>query len=166
MIDSFTKAMSELGESILVYSLGLETNSGLAGGFLYKTARQRAKAELIERDAFLYHYKNRIPFIERIFLEKKDNSKLDIFAYKMASTDSSFYSYLVTDEDCSRGNRMCLLFGLGSHKIKNIAISKAIQEYASIALLHEKFPLWCDGLCKKNPNELVAQIFIIWPRGC
>ncbi len=62
---AFTKALCEFGEVIVARQLSLANRNGLAGGVFKRTAISRAKSELLERDAFLYHYAIRIPFTQR-----------------------------------------------------------------------------------------------------
>ncbi len=62
LLRSFLRALLELGEEILRVKMQLLSRSGLAGGVLFGPTWLRARGELVERDAFFYHYRNRIPF--------------------------------------------------------------------------------------------------------
>ena len=144
-IEAYIKAVAELGESLICSSLNFGNRSGIAAGLLTSQAIVRAKSELIERDAFLYHYRNAIPFTAVKEIDDNDG----LLAFQMQSAEKNYYSYLVTDVKCSTGASECLLFGTGCHPSEKIAIEKAVQEYVSIALNHELKPEWCNG----NSNE-------------
>lgn len=152
LFEAYLKALSELGENIILDSSALMSRCGIAGGLFESQAIIRAKAELLERDSFFYHYRNKVPFYDTFTLFK-DGIELCIF--QLQSSDPHFYSYLATDKDCTLGKSSCLLFGTSAHPDKNVAIEKAIQEYSAIRLNHILQPERCESLFK-NPDKIAT----------
>lgn len=148
--EAFIKAFVEFGEAYLVKSLNLKDRNGLAGGLFVSTAKSRAMAELVERDAFLYHYRNDIPFKLYKIITIQDNvkTKKEIFIYEMNNCSPDFYTFMATDQSCAEGNNPCLLIGLGGHQQKQTAVSKSISEYHAMILDHQLRPNWCFDLEK------------------
>jgi hypothetical protein len=152
MLDAFIKAIVELGEVYIVRQLGLQDRNGLSGGLLTSTAEFRAKAELIERDAFLYHYRNQLSFHPAPLVIPTIDVQRKILVYEMQNTEDGFYSYLATDSNCAIGQSPCLLIGLGAHSDRDIAISKAVGEYSTMHLDHILRPNWC-GILEKDRTK-------------
>lgn len=145
---AFIKALVELGESYLVRELKLPHRCGLAGAFFLDQATLRAKAELIERDSFLYHYRNHVPFSRLIEVVSIKEACKGLYLYQMVSADPFFNAVFATDENGVNGVGPCLLMGLGSHPKLAVAKAKAKQEYLVMALDHKQRPGWCEELFK------------------
>lgn len=144
--DSFIKALVELGEIYLVREFGLKDRSGLSGGLMSSTAMFRAKAELMERDAFLYHYRNRIPFNPNPKVINTIDENRKVLIYELNNCSRDFYSCLATDNLCAEGKNPCLLIGLGAHSNRETAMKKAFGEYSTMFLDHLIRPNWCKEL--------------------
>lgn len=127
---TFIKALSELGEGIICFKMNLANRSGLAGGLLRANAIQRAKAELLERDAFLNHYRNLIPF-------KQSKAEGDRIICELASSDPEFKVFLIVNADYLSSDDTCLIFGMGCDLTIPEAKSKALREYTSMVLSHK-----------------------------
>lgn len=151
MIQVYIKAVSELGECLLRERMNLHTRSGIAGGFLTSNAVMRAKAELLERDAFFYHYRGRFPFLSKETLTIKGN---EIHLCKMATQDKSYHSYIAFHADYLNGKCPCLIFGTGTHLDATLARERALDEFSSLFMNHEHFPEWCPGLNGKRMDEV------------
>lgn len=131
---TYIRALSECGENIISRKLGLENRSGLAGGLLLGNCIQRAKAELIERDAFLYHYIHLIPFKKVSF--EKDEVFLKCF---LQSVDPSYKVTLIFNQSYLTDPDTCLLLGAGCGATEKIAFKKALAEYSGMLLNHKIF---------------------------
>ncbi len=145
---AYTKALVEMGEIIITRNFNFPDRSGIAGGLFYATAAERAKAELIERDSFLFHYRNKIPF-NKCFLKLNTTTGVT-YLYQLSARSSKHHVVLATTEDCANGNNDCLLLGMGGHKNMNTAKEKAIGELECMKLDHKMRPGWC----KKIENNL------------
>ncbi len=154
-VEAFIKAIVELGEILIVRHEKMIDRNGLAGGIFKKTIIDRAKSELLERDAFLYHYRNKVPFISMKVVNTNRHG-VDVIVFKMASSDKNYSCYLASDKKCAEGNHSCLLIGLGAHRNEKIAIEKAIGEYFIMHRDHEMRPGWCEKI-EKN-REQVSRI--------
>lgn len=129
--EAFLRALSELGETLILQRCGFQSRCGIAGGLSKSGAIQRAKSELIERDAFLYHYRSGAPFSTCQKLTE------DIVAFDMeVPVNESLTAILVTDEASARGANRCLWFGTSAARSRTVAIEKALQEYLSIRANH------------------------------
>lgn len=159
LTSAFTKALIEMGEVYILKSQGFKDRSGIAGGLFSKSITTRAQAELLERDAFLFHYRNKISF------EKSDQfahpfwTKEYIVVFRLMSASNRFHSFLATDSKCADGNHQCLLLGLGAHTDIESAKNKAIGEYATMLMDHRQRPDWCKrlaldpGLSTRQPDH-------------
>lgn len=146
---SFLKALLEYGECLICLKRNWTNRSGIAGGIFLGTSVNRAQFELIERDAFLFHYRNEVPFapLKAIHL-KVDFPQLLIF--EMNSADPRFFSILATDRVSAGQNPIaphCLIFGTATHLNRSAAIRKAIEEYSALRYNHLVDPEFC-GSCK------------------
>jgi hypothetical protein len=147
---SFLKGLVELGEVWLVRKHSLQDRSGIAGGIFRRQASFRAKAELIERDSFLFHYRNRHPFARKIKEVRQTVDAPGIVVFEMDSSDPKFTSVFATNTMCAMQGADCLLMGLGAHSDPNVAIQKAIQEYSIMAMDHVRRPGWCARLSQDS----------------
>lgn len=133
---AYIKALCELGENIICRRDNIQNRSGIAGGFFKANSFCRAKAELIERDAFLYHYRNMIPFK---FLKRSNGYD----AYQLISIDPCYHVTLVMNSDYVGDNENCLKLGMGCEKDISDSIEKAHNEYSGMYLNHKIFSK-CD----------------------
>ncbi len=133
ILDAYIKGLSELGESIIGRGLSLHCRSGLAGGLFYKTAIQRAKEELFERDAFFFHYRSLTPFVE----VREDGP---LYLVQLTSAIPNLHIVMAFNKDYFTGGY--LNFGMGCSYAKEEAIQKAIAEYNVLDLNHKIFPNW------------------------
>lgn len=151
---AYLKALSELNERYAFYSSESENSSGFASGVIKKRVQLRAKAEIIERDAFLFHYQEKTPWS----LHKTEGN---IILYKLNSAESKFITFLATDTATSNGLENCLIFGCGTDLKENEknAEFKAVSEYNSLKQNHLKNPNFCElaSLSKKEDYTTVDQ---------
>jgi hypothetical protein len=129
------KANFELGEAIIAKEHNILLRSGLAGGFFKKNIVERAKAELIERDAFLFHYHSKIPFNKIGMIDiLRHRTKYTFNIYEMSSASDRYFSCLVSPGIESLNGRKYIHFGTASglKSIQYSTISKAIEEYFSL----------------------------------
>lgn len=145
-VEAYVKAIAELGEVALCDRDSLPDRSGIAAGFIEKNAVVRAKSELIERDAFLFHYRTGTPFLRRE--PALDASEAVLF--EMSSADLGYVSLLAVDRASLEGRRDCILLGLGCHPDRGVAASKAIGELACATLDHAMRPGWCKDIYEGN----------------
>jgi hypothetical protein len=156
ILEAFLKALVELGESFIMYRDNFPDRSGIAGGLTEKNTILRAKSELLERDSFLFHYQNKIPFLSQ---EKVKVNEDELIKFELATIDPEFSTIFITNHACALGQNKCLLSGTGSHLSKKIATQKAIEEYSTMKMIHEKYPKWCDGLESVSCSEISAPDF-------
>ncbi len=140
LLAAYLKALGEFGEGLICLREDHNNRSGLAAGLLFSPAVDRAKAELIERDAFLFHYRQVLPFLERRALS---NSNV---AYRMATALPDWHGFLVTDGACASGKNPCLLFGTAADRSEKLALQRAHHEYQTIARVHALRPTRCAEL--------------------
>lgn len=152
-VEAFLKSVLELGEVIHCQEAGVSNRSGMAGGLLLGAAIERARSELIERDAFLHHYRGGIPLQGAEFIIAREGvppGRGEIMVFLMSPAVPGVRCVLVTDELSVMGAEGCIWFGLGSHPDFAVAVQKALGEYASMMLDHELRPGWCarvfDGI--------------------
>jgi hypothetical protein len=151
--EAFIKALVEVGENIIVRRDSLKDRGGIAGGFLGFLATERAKNELCERDAFLFHYRNVTPFLSREeFLFKINGPKIIIF--EMRSRVAGYRAFLATSEECSLGTGDCILLGFGSDSDPEVAKQKATNEFSTMFFDHARRPGWCAEL-EKGKREIL-----------
>jgi hypothetical protein len=148
---AFLKAIVELGENFIFKFEGLADRNGIAGGLFRDAAKQRAVNELVERDAFLYHYRGKIPFIAIERIASKDHGSILLFT--MASPVPQIKCYLATDEKCAKGDFPCILLGLGAHGDPLVARAKALDEYSTMYYDHLYRPGWCEFL-ECSPSKI------------
>lgn len=139
LYNTFLKALCELGENIITSNLGLNNRSGVAGGLILNNCIDRAKAELIERDAFLYHYRNLIPF------RKSDSKTVDEMRFELNSVDPSFSVNLVMNREYLEKKDSCLILGVAGNKDALCSSERAYCEYSSMYLNHKEF-INCSNL--------------------
>lgn len=140
---TFIKALSEVGESIICHNNNFSHRSGFAGGLLLRNAIHRAKAELIERDAFLYHYRNLIPFLSAERIDDK-------IIYELKSAEPKFKVVMVIKADYLVSDNNCLIFGMGSDDTIENAKARALREYSAMYLNHQLY----DGCGDKFMESL------------
>lgn len=145
---SYIRALVELGENIIFKTHGLEDRGGLSGGFLLSGAVKRAKFELIERDAFLFHYRTVTPFLSRA-----SDPQVGALLFEMRSSVPGVHCFFATTPECAEGHHPCLLLGLGAHEEAAQARKKALGELATMKMDHELRPGWCAAL-EANPDRI------------
>lgn len=145
---SYIRAVVELGENIIFKTKRLEDRGGLSGGFLFSEAIQRGKYELIERDSFLYHYRERAPFLSR-----RASQEGDALLFEMKSKVPGVHCFFATTRECANGQNPCLLLGLGAHKDPSQAQRKALGELSTMQLDHDLRPGWCEALAA-SPEKI------------
>lgn len=136
-LEAYMKAVVELGEAALCDGTSVPNRTGVAGGLVVENAVLRAKAELMERDAFLFHYRNRVPFVTR----EPAGSRAELF--EMSSPQDGIHCFIALDKACVEGTADCILMGLGCHADRGAAAEKAIGELACMVLDHSMRPGWC-----------------------
>lgn len=146
LVSAFTKALVEMGEAFVLRAHGLTDRSGVAGGIFPKAIGLRAQSELLERDAFLFHYRNRISFEKFAELAHPFWPEENVLVFKLKSASEGFHCFLATDTKCANGRNQCLLLGLGAHTDIETAKNKAIGEYATMLMDHKQRPDWCKHL--------------------
>lgn len=151
-MEAYAKALSEMGELLIIEAEKLYSRCGIAGSFFMSRSISRAKCELLERDAFFFHYRNRLPFSA----EPRELSEKGLLAYELSTADPTLRTFLVTDRMCASGQSECLLFGCATNEAAETAIEKAIQEYSAIYLNHQRHPDRCKLLA--NSSEKIPVI--------
>lgn len=143
---AFIRSIVESGEVLIAKQKLLNNRSGLAGGIFLKQTIQRAAAELIERDAFLFHYRSGTP--GRII--EKDPSEDLICLLELSTASKDFYVVMATTKNCAFEDPECLLIGLGCSRNLKQAKKKAIEELKSVILDHQIRPGYCKGVFEKK----------------
>ena len=126
---AWIKALMELGEALIVKRSELQSRAGLAGGFTTRAATARAKAECIERDAFLHHYQSGEPAQYLETVPMGDGITLDLF--RLASALPGFETCLVWDRRFSNSDSKGLSFGTAAGSTLQQAKSEALREWAA-----------------------------------
>lgn len=122
-LSAFLRALSEVGEDALRRRRRIGYRCGMAGGLFLGQALRRARAERIEHDAFLYHYRERIPF--RYLGDFKG-----LRAYELSSASAQVRVALVTRLSYARlVGRDCVHFGIGGDADLKCALEKAAREH-------------------------------------
>lgn len=132
---AFLKSFVELGEVFVAREKKLNNRSGVAGGLFYRTALERAKEELLERDAFLFHYRTGTPF-------RKVERQGDLILAELISSDEAKKIIMAFNQDYFEGSY--LKFGMGCSDNFGEAVVKAISEYKVLELNHAIFPKWFE----------------------
>lgn len=144
--EAYLKSAIELGEVLCSRQNGISTRNGMAGGLLLHSAIERARAELLERDAFLFHYRKGVPFrSSEIWREgiPGASGRGRIMVFELSSAVGGLRCVLATDEASIGGDEGCLWFGLAAHPDREAAARKAVGEYACMNLDHALRPGWC-----------------------
>lgn len=144
LADGFLKAMIELGELQICRQFSLKNREGLAGGLFKKTALERAKCELIERDAFLFHFCNGIPFIELPYQDR------EIVLYQLLSATPKRNVILATLKQNQEGKADCVQLGLGCSQDIQIAINKSLSELERLRYQHLYHLDFCEDSHQSN----------------
>jgi len=126
---AWIKALMELSEALIAKRSGFQSRVGLAGGLTVATATQRAKAECIERDAFLYHYQSRAAAQYMGDLAPEVGVHLEV--YRLASAFQEFEICLVWDRRFSLEGSRGLSFGTAAGLTFSQAKNEAIREWSS-----------------------------------
>lgn len=142
-IQAFTKAISELGESVIGVIRNLPHRSGLAGGLCASPTVERAKAELVERDAFFYHYRAMVPFTGCTEIQTPIGTLL---RYQLSSTLKGYHVVLITDPSSAQATGHCLRFTTAANECLREATHKAVAEYTHIHLMHVLAPERCKPI--------------------
>lgn len=145
-LEAYLKAVVELGETALCVGASVPNRSGMAGGLIAANALHRAKAELVERDAFLFHYRGRVPFLSR---ELADSGA---WLFEMSSPRAGDHCFIALDQACVEGTAECVLLGLGCHDDRRTAAEKALGELAGMTLDHAMRPGWCRAVYEGTSN--------------
>lgn len=152
-LEAYVKAVAELGEVALCDGTSLPNRTGVAGGLISANAVLRAKAELLERDAFLFHYRNRVPFL------KREPASSDSCLFEMSSAQDRYYCFIALDKAGAEGRAECILMGLGSHVDRRTAADKALGELACAALDHSMRPGMCRDIYEgKSPPARLTDL--------
>lgn len=147
--EAYLKSVIELGEVLCSNKNGIANRNGMAGGLMLRSAMERAKAELIERDAFLFHYRQGVPLKgPEIWPEtiRGASSRGRVLVFEMSSAVHGTHCVMATDEASVSGDEGCLWFGLAAHPDREAASWKAMGEYACMNLDHAMRPGWCAGV--------------------
>ena len=128
LLRAFLRALLEVGEEILRVKWQLDSRSGLAGGVLVGPTWLRARGELVERDAFFYHYRNRIPF-RKVGVRRIDNVMLDV--YQLESADPEIAVAFVIAQSWSEASSF-LHFATAASVDLDSASLRASKEYLSL----------------------------------
>lgn len=152
-LSSNIKAIAEIGEIIICKTRGYSTRAGIAGGFIKNEAINRAKSELLEHDAFLYHYRNKVPFTLK---RKIKNHLTEILIYQLLTKSSKHTTILATDPKSISDKSSCIMFSTATHENEDFAIEKAISQYCQIYLNHSKWPTQCQDMStgKTKPRNI------------
>jgi len=151
LFEATIKAFAEFGESEICKGLGIKSRSGMAGGIIRSMAIKRAKAELIERDAFFFHYRNRVPFIKQATCHAQCEGKsLELLLFELSTAHSDFSTYLCTLPSCADGSSECFIFGMGTSSQENEAKARSIDEFVDLYMNHQLNPLWCRSLADNS----------------
>jgi hypothetical protein len=118
----------ELGEEIVRVKWQLSSRSGLAGGVLKGPTWFRARGELVERDAFFYHYRNRIPF-HRAGVRRLDGVVLDV--YELESAEPNLKVALVMAQTVEEEEGFLHFATASSFDIESASL-RAAREYLSL----------------------------------
>jgi hypothetical protein len=141
------RAVVEAGESRIA-SGKYNNRAGIAGGFFKRSTINRAIGELIEKDAFLFHFRQQIPgkLIER-------NDVLQLVSIQLSAARSDYNVVLSTTTDCAFGNPSCIILGLGVSRTSLIeARKKSEQEVWSMLRDHEIRKNWCSSVPGDSSN--------------
>jgi hypothetical protein len=136
-LEAYLKAVVELGEVALCDGASLLNRTGVAGGLVLANAVDRAKAELTERDAFLFHYRGQVPFVRR------ESAGSGACLFEMFSPLTGAYCFIALDQAFVDGAADCILMGLGCHFDRATAGEKALGELSGMVLDHSLRPDWC-----------------------
>ena len=145
---AWIKALMELSEALIARGSGLQSRVGLAGGLCDASAIARAKAECIERDAFLYHYQSgeSAQYVGNVASEVG----IHLEVYRLASAFHGFETCLVWDRQYSTSGSGGLSFGTSAASDFSLAKSEAIREWASTRDVLMKRAL---DLCRMDSDE-------------
>lgn len=126
---AYFKAVCELGENLISNDVGLTNRNGLAGGLIWKNTLLRARAELLERDSFIFHYRNRLA--GKILTDNKEYILL-----KLSSSDPRFHVVMTVGKDYLNFAHTCLCVGLAASMDLEEATRKSLNEYNGMRLNH------------------------------
>lgn len=125
---AFLKALLELGESAIRIRHRLKSRSGMAGGLFQFQTIQRAKAELIERDAFLYHYRVGAP-IESLPVATQKDLDRGVRAFRLKSATQDFTTILIVNVAALYADEPHLEFATGCARTSKSSLQKALEEF-------------------------------------
>lgn len=146
---AIVKSLSECGEAIVTFDEGFDARCGYAGGVFKDTASVRAKRELLERDAFLFHYRKNIPFTR---IERRLGPNHPCFYFRMETRDENLIAVFATDRRAIEGVDGCLWFGASCDADLHQSIKKAYSEYAGIHFNHRRG----SDRCRRDFESLEA----------
>jgi ribosomal protein S12 methylthiotransferase accessory factor YcaO len=129
-IQAFTAALSEWIERWALNRsksrLRLPSSNGIASGLLFSNAVERAKCESLERDAFLWHFRNQVPLVDAVTHSKFQDET--IVLGQLQSADPNRPAFLATTNSVATGTFPCVIFGMGCALDPQIARQRAIEE--------------------------------------
>ena len=149
LAEAYLKALSELGEILVIFEKKIESRNGISGGLFSVNAKERARNELVERDAFLFHYRSRTPFLNK-------RSIGELSAFELCSIEKGTYVVLVTDFKTAISSD-CLRFGVAADSRLDVATAKAFLECLMIISSHSLSPNWCKTLGEKTDLDVLQR---------
>ena len=134
ILTAYLKSIVEFGEEILRVQLNLNNRSGISGGLSEKNITLRAQVEVLERDSFLFHYRQRLPMkkIKEITVGERVFS-----AFEMVCLDPRFRAVLIRESSRSYQGRLIAHFSTAVNETTELAIEKAVEEYVSLETFFE-----------------------------
>lgn len=161
---AFIKSILELGEEIIRDDLGLHCRSGLAGGLFSKSIIERGKCELLERDSFFYHYRNRIPFEVGKEIEM---GRRTFYVYKLKCSCPDYFTILIKEKEKLFLNQEMVFFTMATSKSINEAIKKCIEEYYSLEVFLDQNTTFLKYLLEgsvNSDNQIVPHLLASFDR--
>ncbi|MBL6988878.1 MAG: hypothetical protein ISR65_03835 [Bacteriovoracaceae bacterium] len=135
LLTAYLKSILEFGEEILRGELGLNDRCGMAGGLIRKNIIERAKAELLERDSFLYHYRSKHP-LKKLRTITYRGKVFDVF--QMHCCQKGYYAIFIKEPQKYYLEREICHFTTASGRNLEATIKKALEEYFSLEIFLDK----------------------------
>jgi hypothetical protein len=123
---AFLQALLKLGETIIIEKEGLLDQSAIASGPIFFNNTERVKTELVERDAFLFHYQNQIPF-RPISTKEGESSTRPIHFFALETIDETYHSVFAIGPLHTSTKGENVVRGMGTHPLQNLACQKALE---------------------------------------
>ncbi len=128
--EAIGKATAECIERVVVRAHKLGTTNGASAHFLVDEAIRSSYNELIERDAFLFHFH----WLQLPFDIKNDEIRSDLYTFSFSTSDP-----LLFVKGVFSSSTMVLGLGCGDSEIS--ALKKAYSEFFSIEFSIEGYPI-------------------------